>query len=56
MNPADAAERYLRQLTIERGLSKHTATAYRRDLSGYVDVLAERAVATVADKIGRAHV
>ncbi|HIY66264.1 MAG TPA: site-specific tyrosine recombinase XerD [Candidatus Agrococcus pullicola] len=49
MNPADAAERYLRQLTIERGLSKHTATAYRRDLSGYLDVLAERAVATVAD-------
>lgn len=31
--------RYLRFLTIERGLSANTISAYRRDLSGYLDHL-----------------
>ncbi len=35
-----ALDRYLRFLTIERGLSANTIAAYRRDLSGYLDHLA----------------
>lgn len=49
MKPADAVQRYLRQLTIERGLSKHTAAAYRRDLGGYVAQLEARSVRGVDD-------
>ena len=48
MKPDDAIERYLRQLTIERGLSKNTAAAYRRDLAGYAAMLAERGIGDVA--------
>jgi len=33
------AEKYLRQLAIERGLSSNTLSAYRRDLSNYLDYL-----------------
>jgi len=33
------AEKYLRQLVIERGLSSNTLSAYRRDLSNYLDYL-----------------
>lgn len=39
MRPAAAVDRYLRHLTIERGLSAHTIAAYRRDLDGYVATL-----------------
>ncbi len=33
------AEKYLRQLAIERGLSSNTLSAYRRDLSNYLEYL-----------------
>lgn len=39
-----AVEVYLRHVTIERGLSPHTVDAYRRDLAGYRDWLAEHGV------------
>jgi len=32
-------EQYLRHLTIERGMSKNTVLAYRRDLTGYLQFL-----------------
>jgi integrase/recombinase XerD len=35
---------YLRHCTIERGLSEHTIAAYRRDLTPYLNWLAERGV------------
>ena len=44
MSPQQAVERLLRQLAIERGLSKHTVAAYRRDLTGYLEVLEARGV------------
>ena len=44
-----AIERYLRQLAVERGLSKHTAAAYRRDLAAYAAVLEDRGVTEVGD-------
>jgi integrase/recombinase XerD len=44
MTPQQAVERLLRQLAIERGLSKHTVAAYRRDLTGYLEVLEARGV------------
>jgi integrase/recombinase XerD len=36
------AERYLDHLAVERGLSEHTLSAYRRDLRRYVAFLARR--------------
>ncbi|MCU1441240.1 MAG: tyrosine recombinase XerD [Rhodoglobus sp.] len=39
-----AVDRYLRHVSIERGLSANTLQAYRRDLSAYADVLARRGV------------
>ncbi|UOW00161.1 site-specific tyrosine recombinase XerD [Agrococcus sp. SCSIO52902] len=44
MTPAQAVDRLLRQLAIERGLSQHTVAAYRRDLGGYLAVLEARDV------------
>jgi integrase/recombinase XerD len=38
------AERYLDHLTVERGLSDHTLSAYRRDLRRYVAFLSTRDV------------
>ncbi len=35
-------ERYLRHVSIERGLSPNTVAAYRRDLTAYLQVLHER--------------
>ena len=34
-----ALDAYLRHVTIERGLSVHTVSAYRRDLAGYIEWL-----------------
>lgn len=34
-------ERYLRHLTIERGLSENSIAAYRRDLTSYLDFLSQ---------------
>lgn len=39
-----AVDRYIRHITIERGLSAHTIAAYRRDLELYSSWLAEREV------------
>jgi len=41
--------RYLDHLTVERGLSKHTIAAYRRDLRRYARFLASRAIVEPAD-------
>ncbi|CAN5191101.1 site-specific tyrosine recombinase XerD [soil metagenome] len=41
-----SVERYLRHVSIERGLSANTVAAYRRDLAAYLAVLAARAVTT----------
>lgn len=41
-------ERYLRHVSIERGLSLNTVAAYRRDLTAYLDVLAERGITSPA--------
>ena len=46
---ADSLGRYLRHVSIERGLSANTVQAYRRDLLAYVDSLAGRGVTHPAD-------
>jgi integrase/recombinase XerD len=44
-----ATDRYLRHVSIERGLSANTVQAYRRDLAAYRDLLAARGVRHPAD-------
>lgn len=44
MTVAVAADRYLRHLAIERGLSDNTLQAYRRDLAAYAASLAARGI------------
>lgn len=39
-----AVDAYLRHISIERGLSDNTVAAYRRDLEGYLQWLAERGI------------
>jgi len=39
-----AVDAYLRHVTIERGLSGHTVSAYRRDLAAYAAWLAEQGI------------
>ena len=41
-----ALQRYLRHVAIERGLATNTVAAYRRDLTGYLALLASRGVTT----------
>jgi len=41
-------DRYLRHLSIERGLSTNTVAAYRRDLTALLEALAERGVTDAA--------
>jgi integrase/recombinase XerD len=41
-----AVDRYLRHVSIERGLSGNTVAAYRRDLASYLALLAARGVTT----------
>ncbi len=41
-----AVDRYLRHVSIERGLSGNTVSAYRRDLASYLALLAARGVTT----------
>jgi integrase/recombinase XerD len=43
-----AVDRFLRHVSIERGLSANTLAAYRRDLAAYSSVLLERGVADPA--------
>ena len=40
---------YLDHLTVERGMSRHTVAAYRRDLRRYADYLAEHGVTDPAE-------
>ncbi|PPG88865.1 site-specific tyrosine recombinase XerD [Rathayibacter rathayi] len=42
MSPRACTEAFLRQASVERGLSAHTLAAYRRDLALYLGWLAER--------------
>lgn len=44
MRIARAVDAYLRHVSVERGLSAHTVSAYRRDLSVYADWLAGRGI------------
>lgn len=46
---ARALDSYLRHVTIERGLSDHTVSAYRRDLDGYITWLSEQGVADTSE-------
>ena len=41
---ARASDRYLRHVSIERGLSRNTVAAYRRDLTAYLDFLLPRGI------------
>ncbi|HEX3679071.1 MAG TPA: site-specific tyrosine recombinase XerD [Galbitalea sp.] len=47
----ESLERYLRHVSIERGLAVNTVAAYRRDLTAYLDFLLLRGV-TTPDGIG----
>lgn len=44
-----ALDTYLRHVTIERGLSEHTISAYRRDLSSYLEWLVEEGLDDTAE-------
>ncbi|PPG52515.1 site-specific tyrosine recombinase XerD [Rathayibacter sp. AY2B3] len=55
MSPRACAEAYLRQASVERGLSAHTLAAYRRDLELYLGWLEERGSADLA-QLGRVDV
>ena len=48
MTTARAIDSYLRQLSIERGLSKNTILSYRRDLANYQKFLDERALESLS--------
>lgn len=48
-------EHYVRYLTLERGRSVHTIAAYRRDLAGYLDYLADHGV-TESGAVSFSHV
>ncbi|MEN9956529.1 MAG: hypothetical protein RIR46_137 [Actinomycetota bacterium] len=47
MSIARQIDSYLRHLTVERGMSKNTLAAYRRDLERYQQFLTERGVVSV---------
>ena len=49
VSPSAGAERFLRHVAIELGLSPHSQAAYRRDLAAYGDWLAGRGVSDLAD-------
>ena len=55
MSPRACAEAYLRQASVERGLSAHTLAAYRRDLEHYLGWLEERGTVDLA-QLGRVDV
>lgn len=44
-----ALDSYLRHVTIERGLSEHTVSAYRRDLGGYQEWLLASGITDTAE-------
>jgi integrase/recombinase XerD len=56
VEPIDRAiDRYLRHLAVERGLSRNTLSAYRRDLSTFREVLRDREKST-PDSLTRADI
>ena len=46
---AQLVDDYLRHLSIERGLSKNTISAYRRDLSSYMNFLDKHSITTPSE-------
>ena len=48
MEPGQAIAKYLRHLSIERGLSDNSMAAYRRDFAKYADWLGERGIDDLA--------
>ncbi|MET0673150.1 MAG: site-specific tyrosine recombinase XerD [Microbacterium pygmaeum] len=44
-----AVDAYLRHISVERGLSAHTVSAYRRDLDGYVQWLRAQGIQDTAE-------
>jgi integrase/recombinase XerD len=42
-------DRYLRHVSIERGLAQNTVAAYKRDLDGYVEWLGARGIGEIAE-------
>jgi integrase/recombinase XerD len=48
----ESLERYLRHVSIERGLALNTVAAYRRDLGAYLDFLLVRGI-TAPEQIGQ---
>jgi integrase/recombinase XerD len=46
---ARAFDLYLRHVTVERGLSEHTISAYRRDLGGYLEWLSAEGIVDTAE-------
>jgi integrase/recombinase XerD len=55
MDPADVVATYLDHLDVERGMSRHTLSNYRRDLDRYVEHLARSGRDELAD-VGEADV
>lgn len=49
MQPAAAISKYLRHLSIERGLSDNSLAAYRRDFARYTDWLAAEGITDLAN-------
>lgn len=49
MEPADVVQTYLDHLDVERGMSVHTLTNYRRDLDRYVEHLVDAGRADLAE-------
>ena len=49
MTPRASVEAYLRQASVERGLSAHTIAAYRRDLELYLSRLEELGIGDLAE-------
>lgn len=49
MQPAAAISKYLRHLSIERGLSDNSLAAYRRDFARYTDWLADEGITDLAN-------
>lgn len=47
MSISRQVDSYLRHLTVERGMSKNTLAAYRRDLDRYQQFLADRAIVSI---------
>ncbi|AZC13712.1 MULTISPECIES: site-specific tyrosine recombinase XerD [unclassified Microbacterium] len=49
MTPERAVNAYLRHITVERGLSDHTVSAYRRDLGVYREWLGRRGIPDLSE-------